>query len=237
MKGKMIVFMCLALLQGACRKRDMFCRKGNGEVVSKELTMAPFDRIQVNGSMEVYIKEGERQQVRIEAESNLWEALNKQVANGTWQIEFQPCASERKTIRIYATVPRLKEVQLNGSGLVKGQNAFHSEQVGMHVNGSGKIDMEVYSALVESSIMGSGKIILRGSAAELHTHLNGSGHYLLFGIGTRKALVQTHGSGSTELSVTDILIVVLSGSGKVYYKGTPALRTSRSGAGEVIKKG
>ena len=107
---------------------------------------------------------------------------------------------------VYITLPALDYVQTNGigdmtvTGEVSGSN--HLKAI---INGSANISIE------------------KGSANEFEGEINGEGNILALGFQSKIATIKISGSGNTEISVSDKLDVIISGSGNVYYHGKPVV--------------
>lgn len=216
----------------ACRK-NLACESGNRQVVRQELSLPYFDRIEVNGSMYVYIREDSVQKVEVEIESNLVNDLNQRVSDGKWRIDFTKCVNEKKRVNVFVSIPHLKEVRLNGSGEVYSQTSLHGGDLVVDLNGSGKINLSTFYSHMIVSTNGSGNIELNGSSSSLKSSVSGSGEQHLLGLTSNEANVEINGSGEVELTVSKTLQAKISGNGTVRYKGSPAVSSSINGSGSV----
>lgn len=218
--------------QTACRKNHV-CENGNGQIIRQELALASIERIRVNGSMYVYLKEDSIQKVSVEMESNLLDDLNRNVQDGIWKIEFNRCVNEKKRVNVYISLPNLKEANLNGSGEIYSQTDFHGSDLVLKLNGSGKINMNTFYTHLILTTNGSGNILLNGKSNSVNAEISGSGKQKLFGLEAEQATIKITGSGELELAVSKTLDVTISGSGKMRYKGSPSVTTSINGSGSV----
>jgi len=216
----------------ACRK-NLACESGNNQLTKQELVLPTFERIEVSGSMYVYLREDSVQKVEVELESNLVGDLNKSVTNGKWRIDFDKCVNERKRVNVFISMPRLKEIRLDGSGEVTSQTDFHGGDLVVQLNGSGKIDLSTFYSNILVSTNGSGNVALKGKSSSLNATISGSGEQHLFGLTSDEGNVEINGSGEMELNISKSLIAKISGSGKVRYKGLPTVSSSIDGSGSV----
>jgi hypothetical protein len=62
----------------------------------------------------------------------------------------------------------------------------------------------------------------------------GSGKYFGFNLNSYNCIINSVGSGSIKVTVTNLLDVRLTGRGDVFYKGTPEISQNIIGTGNLI---
>jgi len=230
----LLIAAIVVVISAGCRK-DSAGIKGDGPIVSQEFNMPDITGVLLSIDGNVYLMEGDTQQVRIEAQQNIIDNIKKSVSGGKWNIEYYNRVINHEGIDIYITTPLINYVAISGSGNVESTNAFtDSTDVSLTISGSGNIDMSLLADFIESSVSGSGNIYLTGEANEHRITISGSGNLKAFGLQTLKTDITISGSGNSEVFVTDYLDVIISGSGNVYYKGYPGINVTISGSGSLI---
>ncbi|MCC9135001.1 head GIN domain-containing protein [Pontibacter silvestris] len=212
------------------------CVQGEGDVVTRNLNLDTFTGVSVSGSTEVYIQRGNEQRVELEGQANILDLLETEIDNDeVFQVGFNGCVSDHKTVKVYITMPELEYAAVSGSGLVELQDSFRADDFKARVSGSGEIVARIAANNISARTSGSGSILLAGITNELELGLSGSGKVRAYDLQTNAAEVDISGSGSAEVAVEEDLEVEISGSGKVYYKGEPDIISDVSGSGKVIK--
>lgn len=215
---------------------DVNCIKGNGNVEQRTLNLQPFSEIDANGDFKVYVTQGEPQRVEVKGESNILDNLNTNVRNGKWEIEHESCVRRSDPVEVYITLPEVEALYLNGSGRIYSENKLVVDELPVHVNGSGKADVEVDAAKVITRVSGSGEVKIAGTAGQQSINLSGSGNVATADLVAEDVTVNLSGSGEAEVRASRTLTVDISGSGKVYYYGNPTVNTNISGSGKVVKR-
>lgn len=224
----------LAVLISSCGK-DGGRVKGDGPIVSQSFDLPSINGVALNIDAEVILTEGDSQVVRIEAQQNIINNIEKYVNNGIWSIDFYNNVGSHSSIRIYITSELLDYASISGSGLIRTQNTYtDTTNLYLKISGSGNISVSSISQLIESNISGSGQITADGSAHEHRIYISGSGSVRAFGLETDITDVDISGSGNSEVFVNDELYVKISGSGSVFYKGNPQISVNISGSGGVV---
>jgi hypothetical protein len=191
---------------------------GSGRVGTETRQVSGFTGIDLAGSGEVSVQQGDAESLTIEADDNLLPALTSEVSNATLKLGTKPRTTLRakNPIRYRVTVKDLTGVSLSGSGSVKAQG--------------------VKLQTLRVDISGSGTVNLSGSTVEQNIELSGSGRYQAAELVSQKASADISGSGEVAVTVSRELKVDISGSGTVTYSGDPSVQQSVSGSGKVIKK-
>ncbi|HAI83603.1 MAG TPA: hypothetical protein DCL43_08040 [Chitinophagaceae bacterium] len=230
---KLIVIACLPILITSCDRV-----RGNKKVTIEQRSIAAAEKLNVNGSMDVIITQGDSPSLSVEAEENLQQYIITEVRNNTLDIRFKNGTSVRayKPIRIKVTLPLITSIALNGSGSVISNNKFTgAAATHLNVSGSGDIRLTVNTPLVEADVTGSGDVFVEGETQQVNIHLSGSGDVNTEKLMAENAKVSLVGSGDIKVFADVELKADVSGSGDVRYKGNAAVNSNVHGSGSVRK--
>ncbi len=209
-----------------------------GEEVSEIRDVGAFHSVEFKGRGEVYLSQGGDVELRLEGDEELLKNYQTTVADGKLIIKNDSWLKSlrRKPITVYITMPKISQLSAAGSGSIFTESTINSDSLTLRLDGSGNIELDVQAQEVESSIHGSGEIRLRGTADRLQHTQAGSGDLNGFDLETVTSVVKISGSGNCKLLVLERLDVLISGSGKVFYRGEPKeVNQEISGSGKVIK--
>jgi hypothetical protein len=191
---------------------------GSGQLKSETRTVSGFTGIELSGTGEVTITQGDAESLTIEADDNVLPALTSEVRDSMLRLDTKPRTrvQTRNPIRYRVTVADLNRIELSGSGSVAG------------------VDLELTNLEVE--ISGSGTMNLAGSADQQEVEVSGSGQYDAAQLPSRSVSIEISGSGKATVAAAEQLRVDISGSGTVTYSGEPTIDQSISGSGRLIKQ-
>ncbi|WP_187696138.1 head GIN domain-containing protein [Xanthovirga aplysinae] len=208
---------------------------GIGDPVTKSLSLDTFTKVAIALPANVYLQQGEEQNVEIVTQQNIQDEIKTQVNNGKLKIDFRNFATTTKdNITIYITLPMLENLILSGSGKIFGETPFtESEILELDLSGSGEIDLEATSKNIKGDISGSGKMLITGNSESFDLNISGSGEFQGFGLQTHTSDINISGSGRSEIHVITQLNAHISGSGSIYYKGNPEITGKISGSGQI----
>lgn len=206
-----------SLLFSACTKSI----RGSGSTITEARNIAAITSVQLEGSAEVEIMQGNVQSVTVSGYENLVPIFVTQVNNGNLLLRFEdPYYNVRRNnIKVTIVVPDIQAVRSNGSGQISISNFLNKTIFNASINGSGNINMNNSSFI---------KMIL---------DVNGSGNIKAYGCTAADTEAEIHGSGNIEITCTNKISAHIYGSGNIDYWGNPvATDVQISGSGRVRKR-
>ena len=237
--GMVILFAAAMAPENALAARQSRV-KGSGRVVSEVHPVAGFDRVSLGVSGDLYIKQGEKESLRIEAEDNLLPMIRITVANRSLVIDcvhdypcHSACIKATKPIKFYLTAKNLAEITALCSGAIKSEG-LNADNLSLRVLASGGINLVVQAKRLECALLGSVECLLAGSVDSQEVVIQGSGDYSARNLRSKTCKVTIRGSGSAEVAVRDELAAAIFGSGSVKYLGHPEVNKVESGSGRVL---
>jgi len=241
------------VVQG-CQVIDGPCIRGEGNVVTREISIEDFSGVNLAMAGEVTIERGEEIKVLLTGHPNILDQINTEVNDNEWVIYPRECVSNSKDFAVHITMPAVNNLTLSSSGSIISDDAFEGdieltlsgsgningntsgEEAVIRLSGSGKIEYSGQSSTLDVVHSGSGRIILEGSCVEMEIAQSGSGGVEAYGLLANEASVRVSGSGSARVNVTTRLGAILTGSGSIFYKGSPIFdpEPEDSGSGAII---
>lgn len=194
------------LVLGASRE----ARKSDFRGVKYKLSLADLERLELNGSGEVYVKPLETG-------------------------KFYAAVEGSGDIRLFDLQADSATLQVSGSGDIQAAELIAPE-VRLVLSGSGDIHLQTLKAEeTDASVNGSGDISLQGEGAThlLEINIVGSGDIDFRDLNAHSIEVNIVGSGTARVGASEELDVTIMGSGDVVYGGQPGIDQSIMGSGSV----
>ena len=231
MKRLVVISLLFVFLFAACNQGT----RDSGRVITEERTVSGFDKVNLTGSGEATITQGDSESLVIEAEENILPQLESKVIDGTLNIgpKDNKIINPTRPIKYTITMREINGISASGSGKINAAEIATSV-LDVDLSGSGEVNI---SSLIADTIslnqIGSGDIGIGGQVTDQIIILSGSGEYDAAELDSRIADAQVSGSGNAILKVEDVLDVEISGSGRVSYYGDPFVTSDISGSGEL----
>jgi hypothetical protein len=191
---------------------------GAGPRTTETRTVAPFDRIEVDSSIDVDVVPGAADKVLVTAGKNVLDHVATRSSDGVLHVSIRDRGivigpDPFDDARVQVSGAALRDVRVRGSSELA-LGSIDARELSIEINGSGDVDADGTVGNLIATIEGSGDADLRDLAA-------------------RTATVSIQGSGDVRANVRDQLDVSIQGSGDVSYRGNPRLRQHVSGSGDV----
>jgi hypothetical protein len=218
------------------------------QTTKKTLELPEFKSIYVNSNYTVYVKQTNKQEVTVEALTEIWELTSVKVENGVLMVnvERKPDSPNKSiwskiddikvkpTMKLMVSVKNINELQVNGGGKIISENSIASDYMSLSVSGNGGIDLDLKGNNLKTEISGSGNVTLKGYATTNDIVMSGSGSMNAFACELESAKVKISGSGNCEITASASLDAVVLGSGIIKHKGnTKTLNKKVYGSGSV----
>ncbi len=202
-------------------------------------TPGSFTKINSSGSWDVFVKTGDKVEVRLESTNISLDKVITEVNNNTLKISLEKGNYRNLGLTVYVTVREVEGLKSTGSGSIKMESDISASSISIGNTGSGNIILRNVSAdNLSVNITGSGYIsVAGGSVGEFSLSQTGSGDFKGEKVSVEEATITKTGSGQTQIGAVESLNVKATGSGNVYYSGNPENRNiSSTGSSKVIRR-
>lgn len=234
------------------------CLDGNGIQGTEERIFTKFSSVENATAFDLEIIPDTDYRVVLYADENLLPFIETDLIGGDLviRVEYNRCLNSSNPISVEVFTPEIDQVEMTGSGTTM-VSYFISEDVEFRNSGSGEIlawnfectnldvtnsgsgDINITDIYCDEgadvTLTGSGDVILTGQAPWAVYLVTGSGSILADDFPVNTCSASNSGSGDIFCNVHQSLNAVLTGSGDIYYSGSPAvLHTINTGSGRII---
>lgn len=219
-----------------------------GQVTKKVLELPEFNSIYVNSNYTVYLKQTNKQEVQVEALTEIFSVSEIRVEDGVLlvNLERKPGQPNKSlwakiddiklnpVMKLYISARNIGELQINGGGKIISENSLAADDLKLAVNGNGSMDLDIKGNKVKAEVTGPGNLSLRGYATRIDALVSGPGTLSAYNCPVESAKVKVAGSGICELNVSGNIEALVAGSGQVRHKGnTKTAQKKVYGSGSV----
>ncbi len=204
-----------------------------GQTTKKVIELPEFKGIYVNSNYTVYIKQTNKQEVTIEALTEIFSVTEVKVENGILMVnvERKPDNPNKSlwakiddiklnpTMKLYVSVKSINDLQVNGGGKIVSENSLATDYITLGVSGNGTLDVDLKGNTIKAAVSGSGSMNIKGYGTSMEADVSGTGALNAYNCNLETAKARVTGSGSCLLNVTNTLDAMVLGSGAVKHKG------------------
>ncbi len=218
------------------------------QTTKKTLELPEFKGIYVNSNYTVYLKQTNKQEVTVEALTEIFTLSDIKVENGILMINIDRKPDNpnktiwakiddiklNPTMKLFVSVKNVNDLQVNGGGKIISENSIAADYVSVGVSGNGSLDVDLKGNTIKAEVSGSGTLTLRGYASSIDAVVSGTGTLNGFNCPVETAKAKVSGSGLCQLNVSTTIDAIVLGSGQVKHKGNTKNATKKIyGSGSV----
>ncbi|NHZ72242.1 MAG: DUF2807 domain-containing protein [Aquificales bacterium] len=230
------ILLLVTLIVSACGFRTV---RGSGTLITESRNVSNFDHVELSGSGNVIVTQGEAESLTVETDDNIMQYINTGVRDGTLYMGFDEQISSVSFTQLTftLTVKELVDVTTSGSWDVT-VASLDTNRLDVNVDGSGDVTIDALTTeIVGVRIDGSSKVDVAGGTTRQDIIIDGSGEYRAGDLYSETADIIISGSGEATVWVTESLAVDASGSSNISYYGSPSVSSSITGSGQVERLG
>lgn len=201
--------------------------------------VAGFHAVVSSGSFDVIVKQGNSESVKVEADADVINEIITEVRNGTLLIHSKNTHNwgnfwNNRKIVIYVVAKDLNSIGLSGSGDLRIENEFNTNNLELRLSGSGDFEGKINVKNLEAAISGSGDFNIGGKADESTISISGSGDFDGGSLITKSTAIRVSGSGDATIYASEKVEASVNGSGDVHYRGHPkSVSKVAHGSGDI----
>lgn len=212
--------------------------KGSGDVETEKRNLDGFTGVKTATAIDIYLTQGNKFEVIVEADDNLIEHIITKVDDGILKVYFDRVNvtwSKKKVVHV--TMKEIEYIKASSAGDVIGQNLIKAEDLKIVTSSAGDVILEVVAQSLDLSTSSSGDITLSGEADYLEANTSSAGDIKAYELTVKEADISASSAGDVKITVTDRLHAKASSAGDIYYRGNPPKVDARSSsAGDIVKK-
>ena len=239
MKSLRVLIAAITILSISATTHAQFRKTvyGNNKVVTKERDIENFTGIRVSTGIDVYLKQGSREAITVEADENIQEYILTEVRGGVLNVYTEVTIREAERKRVYVTMRDVNSIRTSSAGDVFGESRIKTDRLELSASSAGNIKLEVSAKEIHADISSSGDITLTGNSDILEADLSSAGDLNAYDLEVKEADVSVSSAGDADINVSDKLTARASSAGDINYHGNPKyVDAHSSSAGGVHKR-
>jgi hypothetical protein len=210
--------------------------KGNGNVIKQDRQLGSFSALDVGGAFKVFLTQGDKEAVTVEADENLMDVISTEVRGNTLVIKTTEDIRDSEALNIYLTFKDLDEMEISGACQLTGENKMKFDNLDMDCSGASDVELKLAASKLTMDFSGASQIELYGSAEAVDLDLSGASSYDGYDLEADIYFVDISGASHAKIFVNKELSAEVSGAAGLKYKGDPVIKEHDvSGAGSMKK--
>ncbi|MEW4922356.1 DUF2807 domain-containing protein [Algibacter sp. 2305UL17-15] len=186
------------------------------DIISEERVLSNFDEIDVSSDMEVIIKQGLTQSVKVTTSNNLQNKVTTRVNNRKLTARINGSITRLKVLRLEITMPTITRLELSADSFGTLSGFENLDTFRLKVSSDASIDLT------------------SGSAKSMTIEASSDAKIEGFDFKVNTCNVNCSSDASISITCLDALSGSVSSDGVLFYKGNPRINVTTSSDGAVI---
>ena len=200
--------------------------EGSGNVITKDVTVQPFDQLEAKGVFNVVLTQGSKESVKIEAEDNLQQLFEVKNDGKRLIVSMKENShfDNKEKMIVYITFKNLRTMDLKMVGNLSTQGNLNFENLALDNKSVGSVDLKLAAQKLDIKNKSVGSLKLSGKADNAVIKSNSVGSIKAGDLIVQTMDIDNDGIGSAEVNAAKELKVKESFMGKVRNVGAATVK-------------
>jgi hypothetical protein len=198
--------------------------------------LSSFNGIKAAEAVDVYLKKGDRESVRVEATGTSLSNVITEVAGSYLRIHMREGNYRNRNVKAYVTYVSLEKISCSSAANVFSEGTIKAITMDISVSSAGTIELSLDAGEVRADASSAGDIVLEGKAKSLEVGASSAGDVDAYRLESEVVDARASSAGSAKVNATKELTARASSGGDVRYRGNPMKTNTNSSSGGTVKK-
>lgn len=201
----------------------------------KAYPLETYDELILNGAFEVFVHQGDREEVILEGPEDLIESIKVRQHGSRVVVGDKPYHQKwLKKITVNVYFRNIQKLEINGISRLECRTPISTDHLRLYCNGIRNVEFELHADDLVATFDGIGSTYLSGMAGTADIECAGVGNLYAADLKVEKLRFESAGIGKAEIHAVKELYVDATGIGSVRYTGNPEVKSiNRGGIGSV----
>lgn len=231
----LIVFFLATTLLTSCNIDILNRVTGNGDVVTKSRKVnSTFTNIKVSNGIDLYITQGTKHEISVEADENLHELIITEINKGQLKIYTEKNIWRASALKVHVLVKNLEELIASSGSDVRSENTFKVNELTLKTSSGADIRMTVEGKNIQTN-SSSGSTLRIAGTTENHSAKASSGSMIkAYGLKSNHIIAKASSGADIDVFASKSIEAKASSGGDIDYAGKPEKVTVKSSSGGRI---
>lgn len=205
---------------------------------SQTRTVGSFSGVKVTEGIDVYLKKGAKESVRVEVQGNTkLENIITEVSGSYLRVHMRDGGYRGKvSAKVYVTYVKIDKLSASSAGTIFSEDIIEANDMEISASSAGSIEITLNAGSVEANVSSAGQIELQGKTNSLDVDASSAGQIDAYHLQSKKVSAQASSAGSLKVNVIEELAANASSGGSIRYNGNPNKSITDSSSGGSVKK-
>lgn len=195
-----------------------------------------FSGVKVAEGIDVFLSEGEKEQVRVEVEGTDPSNIVTEVAGAYLKVHMHDGRYRSVDAKVYVTYVNLDKLTASSAGNIYSEGTLRANSLEISASSAGSVEVSIDAENADVSSSSAGDVELKGKARNISFEAASAGEIDAYDLQADEVEAEASSAGSIKLSVKESLQAHASTGGSIRYRGNPDRSNTNSSTGGSVKK-
>ncbi|MCL7753516.1 head GIN domain-containing protein [Polaribacter sp. Z022] len=235
--SKIITVLFIATIFTSCSV-DVFNRvNGNKNVITEtRKTSSKFTGIKVSTGIDLYITQGSKNKITVEADENLHDIIITEVEDGILKVYSEKSIWRAKARKVHVTVKNLTSVRATSGSDVYGKGVINTDEISIAATSGADIKITVDATSVETSSTSGSDIRISGSSINHATSATSGASIDAYELESKNVIAKATSGADINVFASEKLEAKATSGGDIDFKGNPKSVNKKSSSGGSVSR-
>jgi hypothetical protein len=232
---KILTLLFVATLFSSCAV-DMFNRvNGNRNVVTEDRsTKEDFTKIKVSTGLDLYISQGSKNQITVEADENLQDIIRTEVKDGVLRIYSEKNIWRAKARKVYVTVETLEALTATSGSDVYTNEALEVNNLNISATSGADIHVSVDANTIETTATSGSNIEVFGASNNHISKATSGASIDAYQLRSKNVTVKVTSGANINVYASESIDAKATSGGDIDFKGSPKKVNKKTSSGGSV---
>ncbi len=235
---KLSVLLFVSIFISSCGV-DMFNRiDGNRNVVTQKRKIhEDFTKVKVSTGLDLYIRQGDKVSLTVEADENLHDIIITEVDNGRLKIYSEKNIWRAKARKVYLTVTDIEELKATSGSDAYSENTLKVKDFELSVSSGADANISVDADNITTSASSGADLRVSGKANTHYSSASSGSSINAYALKSRDVTVKVSSGADINIHASESINARASSGGDIDYRGNPENVNKKTSSGGSVSKG
>lgn len=203
---------------------------------SEERSVREFDAIKATQGIDVYLKPGSKESVRVEVDGIDLDRVYTEVSGGRLKIYLEDGRYRNHSVKVYVTFVELDDISASSAATVISDGTIKGDKLDLSVSSAADIEIDVDVNEIDVSASSAGDIELSGRTKFINASASSAGGVDAYDLEAEQVRARASSAAGVKVYVTDEIDARASSGGSIRYRGNPARSQTDSSSGGSVRR-
>jgi hypothetical protein len=198
--------------------------------------VSAFKGIKVAEGIDVYLKKGTKEALRIEATGIKTSDVLTEVSGEYLKIHMKEGRYRDHSVKVYVTYIEIDKLSASSASNIFSEGIIKANQLIMSASSAATIDVELDVNELDVTASSAGELELKGKAKRIEIEASSAGEVNAYDLVSEIVDVEASSGGSAKVNAVKEIKAHASSGGGIRYKGTPERSNTNSSSGGSVRK-